>query len=89
MNLKYAIIVAFLIFSINSLLEGVQQLSQCGNGKATYYQVTGEGNCGFGNIAGTIDTAAAEELIYDGSRGCGVCYEVMGGIRYKNYNDCW
>ena len=81
MKLKYAIIVAFLIISMKSLLEEeVQQISQCGNGKATYYDVAGEGNCGFGNIAQTIDTAAAEELIYDGSRGCGVCYEVMGEL---------
>ena len=64
MNLKYTIIVAFLIFSINSLLEWVQQLSQCGNGKPTYYPVTGEGNCGFGDIAKKSDTAVAEELIY-------------------------
>ena len=65
---------------INSLfsLEEIQQISQCGNGKATYYEVTSEGNCGFGNIAGYIDTAAAENLIYDGSNGCGVCYEVIG-----------
>ena len=83
MNLKYLIIVACLVFSIDTLSEDVKQLSQCGNGKATYYQVTGEGNCGFGNIAGTIDTAAAEELIYDGSRGCGVCYEVMGELGTK------
>ena len=63
--------------------EEVQQISQCGNGKATYYDVTGEGNCGFGDIAKNIDTAAAEELIYDGSRGCGVCYEVMGELGSK------
>jgi expansin (peptidoglycan-binding protein) len=83
MKLKYSIIVACLIFSIDSLSEDIEQLSQCGNGKATYYDVTGEGNCGFGDIAKTVDTAAAEELIYDGSRGCGVCYEVMGELGTK------
>ena len=76
MKIKYLIS----LLLINSLfsLEEVQQISQCGNGLATYYPATSGGNCGFGDITSTIDTAAAEAIIYDGSNGCGICYEVMG-----------
>ena len=67
-----------LLISYLYCLQEVEQISQCGNGRATYYQAESEGNCGFGNIAGKIDTAAATEEIYDGSNGCGICYEVIG-----------
>ena len=79
-NLKTMIIFICLLFSSIYSLEEVKQLSQCGNGKATFYEITGEGNCGFGDISRTVDTAAAEELIYDGSNGCGICYEVTGEL---------
>ena len=78
MNLKCVVILFLLsINSINSL-QDAEQISQCGNGKATYYDVTSQGNCGFGDIAGSVDTAAAETIIYDNSNACGICYEVIG-----------
>ena len=77
MKIKY-LLLFILINSLFSLKEEVQQISQCGNGKATYYTTSPGGACGFGDIHGTIDTAAAEVLIYDGSNGCGICYEVIG-----------
>ena len=78
MNLRnFLILVLFLINSIN-LLQDPEQISQCGNGKATYYEANENGNCGFGDITSSIDTAAAETLIYDNSNGCGICYEVFG-----------
>ena len=81
-NTKCLLLLTSLFFSMNSL-EEVQQISQCGNGKATFYSANSGGNCGFGDITGTIDTAAAELLIYDGSNGCGVCYEVTGELGSK------
>ena len=78
MNLRnFLILVLFLINSIN-LLQDPEQISQCGNGKATYYEANENGNCGFGDITSSIDSAAAETLIYDNSNGCGICYEVFG-----------
>ena len=77
LELKALFIIISLIVSSYSLKE-TTQISQCGNGKATYYQTDANGNCGFGDITGTIDTAAAAFDIYDGSNGCGICYEVIG-----------
>lgn len=80
--LKNAILIFLLFNSINSL-QDIQQISQCGNGKATYYGASAGGNCGFGDITGYIDTAAAEIEIYDGNNGCGICYEVIGELGSK------
>jgi expansin (peptidoglycan-binding protein) len=78
MNLiNFLILLLLLINSIN-LLQDPEQISQCGNGKATYYDATSGGNCGFGDITKSIDTAAAETIIYDNSNACGICYEVFG-----------
>ena len=82
MNIKYKIFILLLFNSIFSLQE-VEQISQCGNGRITYYTADDNGNCGFGDIIGTIDTAAAETIIYDGSKACGVCYEVIGELGSK------
>ena len=76
MKLKH--LISLLLINALFSLQEVQQISQCGNGKATYYTATSGGNCGFGDITSSIDTAAAETLIYDGSNGCGICYEVIG-----------
>ena len=81
MHLKYILLFTFLLLSKE--LEEVQQISQCGNGKATYYETGTDGNCGFGDITKVIATAAAEEEIYAGSQTCGVCYEVMGEVGSK------
>ena len=63
MKLKHFI--SLLLISSIFSVEEVQQINQCGNGKVTYYEVNAEGNCGFGNIFEIIDTAAAQNLIYD------------------------
>ena len=78
MNLRNFLIIFLLSINSINLLQDPEQISQCGNGKATYYDVTSEGNCGFGDIASSIDTAAAETIIYDNSNACGICYEVFG-----------
>ena len=83
MNLRnFAILFLLSINSIN-LLQDPEQISQCGNGKATYYDASSGGNCGFGDIVSSIDTAAAESIIYDNSNACGICYEVFGEIGSK------
>jgi len=78
MNLKIFLVLFLLSINSINLLQDPEQISQCGNGKATYYDVIGEGNCGFGDIASSVDTAAAETIIYDNSNACGICYEVFG-----------
>ena len=80
---KYLLIIIYLIVKSFSLKEEEIQISQCGNGKATYYEPNSLGSCGFGDIIGTIDTAAAALDIYDGSNACGICYEVIGEIGSK------
>ena len=73
MKLQYTLIFTCLLFSIE-----VEQISQCGNAHITYYDVDGEGNCGFGDLHFRIPTAAAEVEMYKQSQTCGVCYELMG-----------
>ena len=80
---KKMLILLFLLVNLVYSLTESQQISQCGNGKATYYQASSTGNCNFGDITGTVDTAAAEMEIYDGSNGCGICYEVIGELGSK------
>ena len=51
----------FLILITNSFtLQETNQISQCGNGRATYYTTDANGSCGFGDISGKIATAAAD-----------------------------
>ena len=66
------------VLLISYSLQETAQISQCGNGRATYYTPDANGSCGFGDIAGTIATAAADAELYDGSNACGICYEVIG-----------
>ena len=83
LSIKILIILLFiLVNAIHSLQDSIQ-LSQCGNGIATYYNPSDGGNCGFGNIVGTIDTVAVGGEIYDKSNGCGICYEVFGELGSK------
>ena len=76
-TIKYIIIFVLLLTNSFSLQE-TEQISQCGNGRATYYTPNELGSCGFGDITGIIDTAAADAELYDGSNACGICYEVIG-----------
>ncbi len=78
MNSVKNILILFLLISKSYSLTATTQISQCGNGKATYYPVDGEQSCGFGDISKKIDTAAAALDIYKGSAACGICYEVIG-----------
>ena len=78
MNNIRNILILILLISESYCLTETTQISQCGNGKATYYAVEGDQNCGFGDISTKIDTAAAALDIYKGSEGCGICYEVIG-----------
>ena len=54
------------------------QISKCANGLATYYTTNAYGACQLGDIARKIDTAAAAPDLFNGSKACGVCYEVIG-----------
>ena len=81
-TIKLIILLSISVNTIHSLQDSVQ-LSQCGNGIATFYAPTDAGNCGFGDIIGTIDTVAVGGEIYDRSNGCGICYEVFGELGSK------
>jgi len=54
---KLIIVLSILENVIHSLQDSIQ-LSKCGNCIATFYSPSDAGNCGFGDIAGTIDTVA-------------------------------
>ena len=74
---NFLIFLLLLLTNSNSLQQ-TTQISQCGNGRATYYTTNEYGSCGFGDITGKIATAAADMEIYDVSNACGICYEVIG-----------
>jgi len=78
--LKTFAIIYLLLNTIDS-----KQISQCANGQATYYGIDANGSCGFGDIVFTMPTAAAPLDLYDGSRMCGVCYEVIGEKGKKTF----
>jgi hypothetical protein len=73
------ILLSILVNAIHSLQDSIQ-LSQCGNGIATFYITSDTGNCGYGDIAGTMNTVAVGGALYEGSNGCGICYEVFGEL---------
>lgn len=78
LSIKNLIILLSILVNVIHSLQDSEQISQCANGIATYYGASDGGNCGFGNIVGTIDTVAVGGEIYDKSNGCGICYEVFG-----------
>jgi len=67
---------AFIFFLVNSVYPA--QISKCANGLATYYTPNAYGACQLGDITRSVYTAAAAPDLFDNSRACGVCYEVIG-----------
>jgi expansin (peptidoglycan-binding protein) len=53
-------------------------LGQPENGRATYYDATGAGNCGFDATPNDLDVAAMDAPEYAGSAVCGECVQVTG-----------
>lgn len=57
---------------------GGQALGQPEQGRATYYDATGDGACGFGPSPDDLNVAAMDQAEWDGSGVCGECVAVTG-----------
>ena len=76
---KYLLI----LFYFFSLTRSLTPLSECTQGRITYYdEYTDGGSCGFGPPK--IYGAAPNQAFYNNGEKCGICYELIGpnGILY-------
>jgi expansin (peptidoglycan-binding protein) len=58
--------------------SGGAPLGQPENGRATYYDATGDGACSFGPSPDDLNVAAMDQPEWDGSGPCGECVSVTG-----------